>query len=49
VGAAAMLLEFGVKWRRAWPANALQRTDVFAYRGKPMVRTQLGVVNAAVD
>jgi len=49
VGAAAILLEFGVKWSRAWPTNALQRTGVFAYRGKPMVRTQSGVVDAAVD
>jgi NNP family nitrate/nitrite transporter-like MFS transporter len=49
VGAAAILLEFGVKWSRAWPAHALQRAGVFAYRGKPMVRTQPGVVDAAVD
>jgi hypothetical protein len=49
VGGAAILLEFGVKWSRAWPAHALQRTGVFAYRGKPMVRAQSGVVDAAVD
>lgn len=49
VGAAATLLEFGVKWTRAWPANALRRTGVFAYRGKPMVRTQPVVVDAAAD
>ncbi len=49
VGAAAILLEFGVKWSRAWPAHALQRAGVFAYRGKPMVRTQPGTVDAAVD
>jgi MFS transporter, NNP family, nitrate/nitrite transporter len=48
-GTAAILLEFGVKWSRAWPTNALQRTGVFAYRGKPMVRTQSGAVDAAVD
>ena len=49
VGAAATLLEFGVKWSCAWPASALQRTGVFAYRGKAMVRTQPGVVDAAAD
>ena len=49
VGAAATLLEFGVKWTRAWPANALRRTGVFSYRGKPMVPTQSGVMDAAAD
>lgn len=49
VAAAAILLEFGVNWSRAWPANALQRTGVFAYRGKQMARTQSGVVDAAAD
>ncbi len=49
VGAAAILLEFGVKWSRAWPATALQRTGVFAYRGKPMARTKPAVVDVAVD
>jgi NNP family nitrate/nitrite transporter-like MFS transporter len=49
LGAAAILLEFGVKWSRAWPANALRRTGVFAYRGKPIAGTQSGIVDAAVD
>jgi NNP family nitrate/nitrite transporter-like MFS transporter len=47
--ATAILLEFGVRWIRAWPANALRRTGVFAYRGKHMAGTQTGVVEAAVD
>jgi len=47
--AAAILLEFGVRWIRAWPANALRRTGVFAYRGRHMAGTQTGVVEAAVD
>jgi len=49
LGAAAMLLEFGVKWSRAWPANALQRTGVSAYRGKRMATTQSRVVDVAAD
>jgi NNP family nitrate/nitrite transporter-like MFS transporter len=49
VGATATLLEFGVKWSGAWPASALQRTGVFAYRGKPMVRTRSGVADTAAD
>ena len=49
VGAVAILLEFGIKWSRAWPANALQQTGVFAYRGKQTAQTQAGVVDAAFD
>jgi MFS transporter, NNP family, nitrate/nitrite transporter len=49
LSAAAILLEFGVRWIRVWPANALQRTGVFAYRGKQMARTQPGVADAIVD
>jgi NNP family nitrate/nitrite transporter-like MFS transporter len=49
LGAAAVLLEFGVKWSRAWPANALQRTGVFAYRGKQMARAQSDIGDAAAD
>lgn len=49
VGAAAILLEFGMKWSRAWPPNALQHTGVFAYRGNPIARTKSGVVDAAID
>lgn len=47
VGAAAILLEFGIEWSRAWPSNALHRTGVFAYRGKQTARTQSGVMDAA--
>ena len=49
LGGTAVLLEFGVIWSRVWPANALQRTGVFAYRGKPMAQTPSGVADAAVD
>jgi NNP family nitrate/nitrite transporter-like MFS transporter len=48
-GVVAILLEFGVRWSRAWPVNALQRTGVFAYRGKSAVRTQSGVLDVAVE
>ena len=49
LSAAAVLLEFGVRWIRVWPANALQRTGVFAYPGKQMARAQPGVADAVVD
>jgi NNP family nitrate/nitrite transporter-like MFS transporter len=49
LGAAAILLEFGVKWSRTWPSSAIQRTGVFAYRGKPVARAQSGIVDAATD
>ena len=49
LSAAAILLEFGVRWTRVWPVSALRRTGVFAYRGKPIAATRPGVVDAAVD
>lgn len=48
-GAVVILLEFGVKWSRTWPANALQRTGVFVYRGKQAPRTQSSVLDVAVE
>jgi MFS transporter, NNP family, nitrate/nitrite transporter len=42
--ATTFLLEFGVKWSRTWPANAIQRTGVFGYR-----RTLPGAEARAVD
>jgi NNP family nitrate/nitrite transporter-like MFS transporter len=48
-GAVPILLEFGVKWGRVWPSNALQRTGVFAYRAKQTARTQSAVLDTAVE
>jgi NNP family nitrate/nitrite transporter-like MFS transporter len=28
-----LMLEFGVQWKRSWPASAVLRTRVFSYRG----------------
>lgn len=31
-GICMLLLEFGVRWKRSWPAGAVSRTQVFSYR-----------------
>jgi len=27
-----LLLEFGVRWKRSWPADAVTRAQIFSYR-----------------
>lgn len=43
--AAILLLEFGVRWSRNWPAAAVSRARVFAYRALP----QPAIEKAAAD
>jgi NNP family nitrate/nitrite transporter-like MFS transporter len=31
-GICVLLLEFGVRWKRSWPANAIMRAQIFSYR-----------------
>ena len=31
-GLCVLLLEFGVRWKRSWPANAIMRAQIFSYR-----------------
>jgi len=44
-GTVGLLLEFGVRWKSAWPPQAVGRTGVFSYRSvrRPLIGEDAGV------
>lgn len=45
-GICVLLLEFGVRWKRSWPANAIARAQIFSYRDS---RMPSGIAEMASD